>query len=306
MISLIVNADLRRDKFGRYLLADIYNLAKKRGLKDALTPIEFLNSSAMKIYEQKLEKHLGRKPVAGSSGGYYAEEVVALKYANQLSHTLEVELYQTFQNNCKEDPTMPDAIESPMIAVDDFPAQSDTRVSSILSAIRMANDILANTDGIDKRSCSECTLTLLEVNLGVNLSAAKLLLKVPEEESLKTASQSPQTEASTKEKPPATSTEASSLAAQSAVEIGSSYTLLPLDIAQKLKISQVIVNNALFDLGLQTKISNGTWRPTERAEGIADMVKLGAKGGYNRRLMWHPEIITVLVDYFSKQNTQKA
>lgn len=300
MNSHIVNADLRRDKFGRYLLADIYVLAKNKGIKTPLSVMDFLNSSAMKLYEKKLEKQIGRKPVVGSSGGYYAEEVIALKYANQLSHTLEVELYQTFQNNCKEDPTMPEAIESQMISVDAFSEQSDTRVSSILSAIRMANDILSNTDGIDKRSCSECTLTLLEVNLGVNLSAAKLLLKDPEVEVLKTTSKTPQVEP--EEKPLATnSSEASSLASQSAAEVGSNHTLLPIDIAQKLKISQVTVNNALSDLGLQTKVSNGTWRATDRAEGIGEMVKLGAKGGYNRRLMWHPEIIPVLVDYFSKQ-----
>lgn len=305
MNSHIVNADLRRDKFGRYLLADIYVLAKNKGIKTPLSVMDFLNSSAMKLYEKKLEKQIGRKPVVGSSGGYYAEEVIALKYANQLSHTLEVELYQTFQNNCKEDPTMPEAIESQMIAVDAFSEQSDTRVSSILSAIRMANDILSNTDGIDKRSCSECTLTLLEVNLGVNLSAAKLLLKDPEVEVLKTASQTPQVEhekASPEEEPLATSnSRASSLASQSAAEAGSTYTLLPVDIAQKLEINQVTVNNALSDLGLQTKVSNGTWRATDRAEGIGEMVKLGATGGYNRRLMWHPEIIPVLVDYFSKQ-----
>lgn len=305
MTSHIVNADLRRDKFGRYLLADIYNLATNRGIKDALKPLEFLNSSAMKSYEQRLEKCIGRKPVVGGTGGYYAEEVVALKYANQLSHTLEVELYQTFQNNLKEDPTMPEVIDSQNIA-----GESDARVSNILSAIRMANDILSNTDGIDKRSCSECTLTLLEVNLGVNLSAAKLLLKNSSEEGLKTVSQTPQVESekvSTEENPPVISNSKDlSLASQSAKEMGSAYTLLPVDIAKELNMSQVNVNKALFDLGLQRKIANGTWRTTERSEGIAEMVKLGATGGYNRRLMWHPEIVTVLKDHFSRQIPQKA
>jgi hypothetical protein len=300
MNSHIVNADLRRDKFGRYLLADIYNLARNKGIKDPLTVMEFLNSSAMKLYEPKLEKHLGRKPVIGSAGGYYAEEVIALKYANQLSHTLEVELYQVFQNNCKEDPTMPEAIDTQMISADAFSAHSEVRVNSILSAIRMANDILANTDGIDKRSCSECTLTLLEVNLGVDMSAAKLLLKDPAKEVLDIPAKTPDVESE------AVVADKSSLAAQSASEVGSPYTMLPSDIAQKLKLRQMVVNKALFDLGLQEKIANGTWRITERAKGIADMVKLGAKGGYNRRLMWHPEIVTVLADHFSRLNSKSA
>lgn len=294
MNSHIVNADLRRDKFGRYLLADIYILAKNKGIKTPLSVMDFLNSSAMKLYEPKLEKQIGRKPVVGSSGGYYAEEVIALKYANQLSHSLEVELYQTFQNNLKEDPTMPEAIESQITAV-----ESDARVNSILSAIRMANDILSNTDGIDKRSCSECTLTLLEVNLGVNLSAAKLLLQNPAKEELKITPETPPVGSETE-------TPAASLASQSATEVGSACTLTPVDIAKRLEMSQVNVNKVLLDLGLQRKIANGTWRPTERAEGIAEMVKLGVTGGYNRRLMWHPEIITVLKDHFSRQAPQKA
>ncbi len=305
MNSHIVNADLRRDKFGRYLLADIYILAKNKGIKTPLSVMDFLNSSPMKLYEKKLEKQIGRKPVVGSSGGYYAEEVIALKYANHLSHTLEVELYQTFQNNCKEDPTMPEAIDSQLLAGDTFSAHSDARVNSILSAIRMANDILSNTDGIDKRSCSECTMTLLEVNLGVDLSAAKLLLKDPAKEELKIVPETPQVEP----EKPVTSTsnsEGSSLASKSATEVGSAHSLLPVDIAQRLEMSQVTVNKALFDLGLQTKISNGTWRATDKAEGIGEMVKLGATGGYNRRLMWHPEIVTVLKDHFSRQKSQKV
>lgn len=310
MSSHIVNADLRRDKFGRYLLADIYILAKNKGIKTPLSVMDFLNSSAMKLYEKKLEKQIGRKPVVGSSGGYYAEEVIALKYANQLSHTLEVELYQMFQNNCKEDPTMPETIDTQMISADAFSAHSEVRVNSILSAIRMANDILANTDGIDKRSCSECTLTLLEVNLGVDMSAAKLLLQPPANETLKTTIQTssvePEKVAPVEESLETSNSKDSSLASQSAAEIGSSYTLLPVDIAKKLKVSKALVNKALFDLGLQEKISNGTWRITDRAEGIAQMVKLGATGGYNRRLMWHPEIVTVLADHFSRLNSKSA
>lgn len=304
MNSHIANSDLRRDKLGRYLLADIYILAKNKGIKTPLSVMDFLNSSAMKLYEKKLEKQIGRKPVAGSNGGYYAEEVIALKYANQLSHSLEVELYQMFQNNCKEDPAMPEVTESQMIAVDDFPEQSSVRVSGILSAIRMANDILSNTDGIDKRSCSECTLTLLEVNLGVDLSAAKQLLKNPAKV---TSSVPEEPKVVSEEKPSETSSvKGSSLAALSAEEEGSPYTMLPVDLAHVIEVGQVDINKALFEMGLQERISNGTWRPTSKAESIGAMVKLGAKGGYNRRLMWHPEIVTVLKDYFANKKSQQA
>lgn len=302
MSKHLVDSDLRRDKFGRYLLTDIYNLAKNKGVKDPLKPLEFLNSSAMKLYEQKLERHIGRKAVAGSAGGYYVEEIIALKYANQLSHTLEVELHQTFQNNCKEDPTMPEIIESEMSAVDSFPEQSSVRVSGILSAIRMANDILSNTAGIDALSCSQCTLTLLEVNLGVDLSAAKSLLVTPVKlEPVQVLEENPPVET------PAAivATNGSSLAAQSAEEVGSPFTLLPMDLSKQLGVSQGNINKALFDLGLQTRVANGTWRPTESAEGVGAMVKLGAKGGYNRRLMWHPEMVTVLKDHFTNHPIKK-
>lgn len=312
MNAQIANADLRRDKFGRYLLSDIYTLAMKKGIKTDINPMAFLNSAAMKLYEPKIEKHLGRKPVSGSAGGYYVEEVIALKYANQLSHTFEVELYQTFQDNCKEDPTMTEVIERQTITVDTFPTHSDARVNNILSAIKMANEILSNTDGIDKRSCSECSLALLEANFGVDLSAAKLLLKDPGKETLKASLQGPyaestqvaQEKASAKKPAAKTKVTGSSLASQAAVEAGTAYTMLPVDIAKRLNVKQSLVNQILHDLGLQEKVSNGTWRATEKTRDLAQMVKLGATGGYNRRLMWHPEIVTVLADHISRKITE--
>ncbi len=301
----IKNSDLRRDFYGRYLLEDIYKIAVNGGRQQAMTPISFLSIPAMRSYEMKVSKETGRKAIVEGIYGNYAEEILALKYANHIDHSFEIALSLAFKENNQEPAMMkevPDPVAEKVIHSSDI---SELRMRTILSAIQAANDILVNTPGIDPMSAAECSIRLLEVNLAVDMSPAMALftkkpVKVPEVDP--TPALKGLVEKETTESPKKKHVRSSVIKKTGTLKglEGHPYVMSAADLGNALEISSSEVNTILDEMGLQVKITNGQRRPTSKTGEVGRMVNIGENGKNNPRLLWHTEMVAVLKDHISR------
>lgn len=98
----VCGVSVRRDAEGRYSLNDLHRSAVESGkASDSQRPGNFLKSSAIVGFIEALETATEIAvcvKLPGRSGGTFADELVAMRYAGWIDPGFEVEVYRTFQS----------------------------------------------------------------------------------------------------------------------------------------------------------------------------------------------------------------
>jgi hypothetical protein len=93
---------IRRDEDGRYSLNDLHRSAVENGkATDSQRPGNFLKADSVSAFIKALEtatKIAVCVKLPGRSGGTFADELIAIRYAAWIEPAFEVDVYRTFQS----------------------------------------------------------------------------------------------------------------------------------------------------------------------------------------------------------------